>query len=100
MAQTKFKLHTDEEDTITHAHAQQKKVNTPIDIQASKTSAASLAFSISSGVELSVHLIKLFEILSAVQKKQLIEYAKKDDKTASCIIKDLLVESGIIEQDD
>jgi len=51
-----------------------------------------------SGVNLTVHMIKFFEILTPRQKQQLINYAQKDDKTAGCVIKEILIEKGIIEE--
>ena len=94
MAQTKFKLNVEHDDAITHAHIQKepsREKNTPIDIK---------GIPLLSGIDLSVHLIKLFEILSPTQKKQLVEYAKLNDKTASCVIKEVLISQGIIENDN
>ena len=91
MAQTKFKLNDNiHEADITHAHTQTKEPkNTPLDIKGS---------TMLSGVNLTVHMIKFFEILTPRQKQQLINYAQKDDKTASCVIKEILIEKGIIEE--
>ncbi len=99
MAQTKFKLNTNEDHVITHAHTQTKKVKKEPEQKESKGVISSTAFSISSGINLSIHLIKLFEILSPIQKQQLVDNAVKNDKTASCVIKDALIEQGIIEVD-
>ncbi len=91
MAQTKFKLSSDiQTPDLTHAHTQTNhKTNTPLDITGS---------TMLSGVNLSVGMIKFFEILSPRQKQQLLNYAQKDDRTASCVLKELLIEKGIIEE--
>jgi len=99
MAQTKFKLNSNEDHVVTHAHTQTKKVKKEPVEQKERGILSATSFSISSGLNLSVHLIKLFEILSPVQKQQLVEYATKNDKTASCVIKDALIEQGVIEVD-
>ncbi len=103
MAQSKFKLNAKEEDGITHAHTQTTKVKSP-NPTSNPTEEEScklfqFAFKVSSSVDLGVNLIKLFEILTPIQKKQFVEYAKKDDRTASCVIKELLIKEGIIEDD-
>ncbi len=91
MAQTKFKLNsTTKEQNKTHAHTQANQIkDKPLDVEGS---------TMLSGVNLSVQMIKFFEILSPRQKQQLINYAKKDDRTASCVIKELLIQKGIIEE--
>jgi hypothetical protein len=99
MAQTKFKLHVEEQESVTHAHAQHEQIKQSTNEQASITPIETQGSYLTSGVNLGIHLIKLFEILSPTQKQQLIEYAQKDDKTASCVIKDLLIQKGIIETD-
>ena len=99
MAQTKFKLNTEQKqknDEVTHAHTQKKSVRKPIK-QEEGGFFSKLTSPISSSANLSVHLIKLFEIMTPTQKQQLIDYATKDDKTASCVIKEVLIEQGIIE---
>ncbi len=102
MAQTKFKLHTEEEQGVTHAHThaikEPKKKPTFVK-EPQRNALAKSIFSISSGANLSVHLIKLFEILTPTQKKQLVDYADRDDRTASCVIKEALIEQGIIQED-
>ena len=104
MAQTKFKLHTEAEETVTHAHAQNEKIEEEVVSDSTKNETKSTLTPqqangslISSSVNLGIHLLKLFEILTPTQKQQLIDYAQKDDKTASCVIKELLIEKGIIE---
>jgi len=104
MAQTKFKLHTEAEETVTHAHAQNEKIEEVVESETTKNKVKSNITPepangslISSSVNLGIHLIKLFEILTPTQKQQLINYAQKDDKTASCVIKELLIEKGIIQ---
>ncbi len=101
MAQTKFKLNTEEDQGITHAHTHVKetKKKPTFKEEPHRGSIAKSIFSISSGANLSVHLIKLFEILTPTQKQQLMDYADKDDRTASCVIKEALVEQGIIQAD-
>jgi len=99
MAQTKFKLNSTEEEGVTHAHAQMKKVKTPAPKEDESCALYRAAFRVSSGVDLGVHLIKLFEILTPVQKKQFVDYAKEEDKTGSCVIKELLIQEGIIQDD-
>ena len=99
MAQTKFKLNTEEEDGITHAHAQNEQIKQAAIDEPSITPIQTTGSCLTSGLNLGVHMIKLFEILSPTQKQQLIEYAQLDDRTASCVIKELLIEKGIIEQD-
>lgn len=101
MAQTKFKLNTEEDQGITHAHTHPKeqKVKKTFEATPEKSTIAKSLFSITSGASLCVHLIKLFEILTPTQKSQLIEHATKDDKTASCVIKETLIAQGIIEED-
>ena len=83
MAKAKFnKLNSDNETKTTHADLQKKKPGRPIGSSVKKEQA---------NVSLSV-------ALTPTQKKQLIEYADKDDRTAGYIIKKLLIENGIIEQ--
>ncbi len=91
MAQNKFKLNSKtNEEELTHAHTQTKeKMLSPIDVKGSL---------ILSGVNLSVSMIKFFEILSPRQKQQLLNYAELDDRTAGCVIKELLIQKGIIEE--
>ena len=100
MAQTKFKLHVkEEENEITHAHTQKTKIKKPIKREQTGGIFSKFSSPISSSVNLSVHLIKLFEIMTPSQKEQLVDYAKQDGKTAACVIKDVLIEQGIIEED-
>ena len=102
MAQTKFKLNTKQtqkNDDITHAHTQKTSVRKPIKKEEEGGFLSKLTAPLSSSANLSVHLIKLFEIMSPAQKQQLIDYATQDDKTASCVIKEVLIEQGIIEDD-
>ncbi len=99
MAQTKFKLHTEENTEVTHAHAQHEKIHQTIKDEIKITPIDTKGTPVLSGINLGISLIKLFEILTPTQKQQLLEYAQKDDKTASCIIKELLVEKGIVEKD-
>jgi len=107
MAQSKFKLNSKEEDGLTHAHTQTiepkesvKEVKkAPLKNDESENGLLSCFGSLSAGAGLAVHMIKLFEILTPVQKNALIEYAKADDKTASCVIKELLLKEGIIEEE-
>ena len=83
MAKAKFnKLNSDNETKTTHADLQKKKPGRPMGSSVKKEQA---------NVSLSV-------ALTPTQKKQLIEYADKDDRTAGYIIKKLLIENGIIEQ--
>ncbi len=99
MAQTKFKLNLEDEDVVTHAHTQNTKSKKIFEEEPQRNSLSKATFSLSTGIDLSIHLLKLFEILTPTQKKQLIEHAKKDDKTASCIIKEALITQDIIEAD-
>jgi len=105
MAQTKFKLNIEEDknnNDVTHAHAQKiqkEKVRQPIRREQSNGFFSKLSSPISSSMNLSVHLIKLFEIMTPVQKQQLVDFATKDDKTAACVIKEVLIEQGVIEDD-
>ena len=98
MAQTKFKLHVEAEDSITHAHAQNEQIKQTVQKEEKTTPIEINGSVLTAGVNLGVHLIKLFEILTPTQKQQLIEYAKKDDRTASCVIKEVLIQKGIIEE--
>jgi len=83
MAKAKFnKLNSDNETKTTHADLQKKKPGRPMGSSVKKEQA---------NVSLSV-------ALTPTQKKQLIAYADKDDRTAGYIIKKLLIENGIIEQ--
>ncbi len=101
MAQTKFKLNTEEEAGITHAHTHVKEQPIKKEYQEvpEKSGISKSIFSMTAGASLSVHLIKLFEILTPAQKTQLVENALKNDKTASCVIKETLIKQGIIEDD-
>ena len=91
MSQTKFKLNSEEQEhKVTHAHTQE--VKKPI-----STPSSSKGIPLLSGAKLSVHLIRLFEILTPLQKQQLVDYATENDKTASCVIKELLEKEGIIQ---
>ncbi len=99
MAQTKFKLHVEAEDSITHAHAQNEQIKQTVQEKSTVTPIETNGSSLTSGINLGVHLIKLFEILTPTQKQQLIEYAAKDDRTASCVIKEVLIQKGIIGDD-
>jgi len=78
----KFQVLSKEKKTqTTHADLQKKKVGRPANSKVKKEQA---------NVSLSV-------ALTPTQKKQLIEYAEADDRTAGYIIKKLLIEKGIIE---
>ena len=82
MAQAKFdKLSSDKKSITTHADLQKKKPGRPTGSKVKQEQA---------NVSLSV-------ALTPTQKKQLIDYADKDDRTAGYIIKKLLIEKGIIE---
>jgi len=107
MAQSKFKLNSKEEDGLTHAHTQtiepkvtpsQKLKSKPLKRDENSNGILSCFAALNAGAGLAVHMIKLFEILTPAQKNALVEYAKADDKTASCVIKELLLKEGIIEE--
>lgn len=88
MAKAKFnKLNDDKISKITHADLQiseQKKIGRPKGSKIKKEQA---------NIPLSV-------ALTATQKQQLQEYAKKDDRTAGYVIKKLLIDKGIIEPNE
>ncbi len=89
MAKAKFDKLDDKNETISTTHAdlqnmQKKKMGRPKGSNVKKEQA---------NIPLSV-------ALTPTQKKQLREYAKKDDRTAGYIIKKLLIEKGIIEPND
>ena len=101
MAQTKFRLNTEEnqkDDEITHAHTQKVKVKKTVKKEQESGFLSKLTSPLSSSANLSVHLIKLFEIMTPTQKQQLIDYAQKDGRTASCVIKEVLIEKDIIQE--
>ena len=85
MAKAKFdKLNTTNQSNIkTHADLQdtKKKQGRPFGTKTKKEQA---------NVSLSV-------ALTPTQKQKLIDYAKKDDRTAGYIIKKLLIKEGIID---
>lgn len=82
MAKAKFdSLNKIKVPVTTHADLQKKKPGRPMGSSVKKEQA---------NVSLSV-------ALTPTQKKQLIEYADKDDRTAGYVIKKLLIENGIIE---
>ncbi|WP_455756430.1 hypothetical protein [Sulfurimonas sp.] len=76
------KLNSDEKEKTTHADLQKKK---PGRQPGSKTKEEQ------ANVSLSV-------ALTPSQKKQLVEYAQQDDRTAGYVIKKLLIKEGIIEE--
>ena len=106
MAQSKFKLNSQEEEGLTHAHTQTiQPKETPQEVKKARVEnnensggIISCFASLNAGAGLAVHMIKLFEILTPTQKNALVEYAKADEKTASCVIKELLLKEGIIEE--
>ena len=82
VSSNKFKvLKKEKSEQTTHADLQKKKPGRPANSKVKQEQA---------NVSLSV-------ALTPSQKKQLIEYAEADDRTAGYIIKKLLIDNGIIE---
>jgi len=99
MAQTKFKLNVSKEESITHAHAQSEQLKEAPKEEKKLTPMKVSGIPLLSGFNLSSHLLTLFEIMTPTQKQQLIKYSESQYKQASDVIKELLIEKGIIEED-
>jgi len=99
MAQTKFKLNVEEEESITHAHAQNEQIKETQKVEKKLTPMKVSGVPLLAGFNLGSHLLTLFEIMTPTQKQQLIKYSESEYKQASEVIKELLIEKGIIEED-
>lgn len=86
MAKAKFEKldKKNNQDETTHADLQKTKIGRPVGSKTKKEQA---------NVSLSV-------AFTPSQKQELIDYAKKDDRTAGYVIKKLLIKEGIISKSE